>query len=88
MDSVGTRLRSERDKQKRTLSEIAESTCISSRYLQAIEEDDLTSLPGNFFYKSFVKQYCAALGVPYSSLENLVDPIASTRSRGPAAGTK
>src|SRR5258708_17068324 len=46
-----------------------------SLYLQAIEEDDLRSLPGNFFYKSFVKQYCATLGLSYSSLENLIDPL-------------
>jgi len=75
MDSVGTRLRSERTKQKRTLADIAEATRISSHYLQAIEEDDLRPLPGNFFYKSFVKQYCATLGLSYSSLENLVDPL-------------
>lgn len=73
MDSIGTRLRREREKQQRSLIEIADSTCISSRYLQAIEEDDMKPLPGNFFYKSFVKQYCSALNLPYSSIENLVD---------------
>jgi cytoskeleton protein RodZ len=73
MDSVGVKLRSEREKQQRSLSEIAESTCISSRYLQAIEEDDLKTLPGNFFYKSFVKQYCVVLGMEFSSVENLLN---------------
>ena len=45
------------------MSEIAEDLCITQRYLRAIEEDDLKSLPGTFFYKSFVKQYASLLGI-------------------------
>jgi cytoskeletal protein RodZ len=32
-------------------------------YLRAIEQDDVASLPGVFFYKSFVRQYAGLLGV-------------------------
>jgi cytoskeleton protein RodZ len=64
MTSVGEILRSARESQGRTMAEIAEELCITQRYLRALERDDLSNLPGTFFYKSFVKQYAAILGVP------------------------
>ena len=57
MTSVGEILRSARETQGRSLAEIAEELCITQRYLRALECDDLSNLPGAFFYKSFVKQY-------------------------------
>jgi cytoskeletal protein RodZ len=77
MDSVGQLLRREREGQKRNLSEIAKQTCIGTMYLSAIEGDDIEALPGFFFYKSFVKQYAAALGVDYSVVERQVDAAES-----------
>jgi len=46
------------------MAEIAEELCLTQRYLRALEQNDLKSLPGIFFYKSFVRQYAALLGVP------------------------
>jgi len=69
MHSVGEKLRNERQRQNRSISAIASETCISARYLEAIERDDLSVLPGGFFYKSFVKQYSSALGMDFSSVE-------------------
>jgi len=76
MSSIGQTLRDERVKQQLSLSEIATSTCISSMYLQAIEVDNVGALPGYFFYKNFVKQYAAALGVDYKTLEEGVARLA------------
>lgn len=64
MTSVGEILRSAREGQGRTAAEIAEELCITQRYLNALEKDDLNSLPGTFFYKSFARQYAALLGIP------------------------
>ena len=61
MTSVGEILRTERESQGREIAEIAEELCITQRYLRAIEQDDLKSLPGIFFYKSFVRQYARFL---------------------------
>src|ERR1700729_3247785 len=69
MTSVGEILRRERQAQGREMPEIAEDLCITQRYLQAIEEDDLKSLPGTFFYKSFVKQYASLLGLDEAGLQ-------------------
>jgi cytoskeleton protein RodZ len=68
MNSVGAILRAERERQGRETAEIAEELCITQRYLRAIEQDDLKSLPGSFFYKSFVRQYAAILCIEEKSL--------------------
>ena len=75
MNSVGTILRTERERQQRNMAEIAEELCITQRYLRAIEQDDLQSLPGSFFYKSFVKQYAAVLGVDDAILQPGVNAL-------------
>jgi cytoskeletal protein RodZ len=75
MNSVGAILRAEREGQGRETAEIAEELCITQRYLRAIEKDDLKSLPGSFFYKSFVKQYAAILGIDEKSLQAGVDAL-------------
>jgi cytoskeleton protein RodZ len=77
MTSVGTILRSARENQGRSLAEIAEELCITQRYLRALESDDLKSLPGIFFYKSFVKQYAAILSLPEALLQPGVDALTS-----------
>ena len=77
MNSVGEILRGAREGQGRTMAEIAEELCITRRYLQALECDDLSNLPGTFFYKSFVKQYAAILGVPERELQPGLDAIAA-----------
>src|SRR5262245_15781653 len=76
MNSAGNVLRSAREEQNRTLAEIADELCITQRYLRAIEEDDLATLPGVFFYKSFIKQYAALLGVDPKQIQPAVDAIA------------
>jgi len=83
MPSVGERLRAERENQNRTLAEIADDTRISIRHLQAIESDQLSSLPGAFFYKSFVKQYCTALGVDYAGFQSATNALAPVENEDP-----
>ncbi len=76
MISVGEILRSARETQGRGVAEIAEELCITQRYLRALESDDLSDLPGTFFYKSFVKQYAAVLGVPIKELQPGIELLA------------
>lgn len=79
MTSVGLVLRSAREKQGREVAEIAEGLCITQRYLRAIEQDDLKSLPGVFFYKSFVRQYAATLGVPDGEIQPALDSLVQSQ---------
>jgi cytoskeletal protein RodZ len=66
--TVGQRLRLRREEQKRTVAELSAETCITSRYLEAIEADDQKPLPGFFFYRNYVKQYARALGLDGNEL--------------------
>ncbi len=86
MTSVGETLRREREKQERVMAEIAEELCITQRYLRAIEEDDLKSLPGTFFYKSFVKQYASLLNLDKKKLQPGVDALTAIEEPLPLPG--
>jgi cytoskeleton protein RodZ len=72
MPSAGELLRSERTKRSRSLSDIAEATRISRRYLEAIEADHVQELPGEFFYKSFIRQYARALELDPATTDRIV----------------
>ena len=63
MGVFGDRLRREREMRGVTLEEISESTKISKRSLQAMEEEDFDLLPGGIFNKGFVRAYARFLGI-------------------------
>jgi cytoskeletal protein RodZ len=69
MSTIGETLRTQRENQGRQVTEIAEELCITTTYVRAIEHDDLKRLPGLFFYKNFVRQYAAILGVDQAQLK-------------------
>jgi cytoskeleton protein RodZ len=86
MTSVGKILKTERERQGRNIAEIAEELCITQRYLRSIEQDDLKSLPGSFFYKSFVKQYAAILGVDEASIRAGIEDLTAALEPVPLPG--
>ncbi len=63
MESLGARLKREREQRKITLDEISLSTKIGTRFLLAIEEEQFDQLPGGIFNKGFVRAYARYLGV-------------------------
>ncbi|MCL4855156.1 MAG: DUF4115 domain-containing protein, partial [Bryobacteraceae bacterium] len=69
MFAIGERLRGERLKRGLSIHEVAEKTKISSRYLEAIEAGEPGDLPGEFFYRSFVRQYANLLNIEVGELE-------------------
>jgi cytoskeletal protein RodZ len=44
-----------------SLQEIARTTKISTRYLEAIEKSDFSQLPGGVFTTSYIRQYARAI---------------------------
>src|ERR1035441_6582593 len=60
---VGETLRRERLNRHLDLQEISRELKISTRFLQAIENDQYDKLPGGVFAKSFVRQYARLLGL-------------------------
>lgn len=75
MESLGTMLRRARVAQGRDLAEVADQIKVHPRYLEALEADDLKSLPGGFFYKSFVRQYASALGMDPGRVEHALAQV-------------
>ncbi len=83
MTSVGSILREQRESQGRAIAEIAEELCITQHYLQAIEADDLTGVPGFFFYKNFARQYAAVLGVDAARIKTAIDALSEPEDPQP-----
>ena len=63
MGGFGEKLRRERELRGVSLREIADGTKISLRFLQALEDDRVETLPGGLFPRAFVKQYATFLGL-------------------------
>ena len=83
MQSLGAKLRLERERQNIGIGKIAEDTCISKRYIEAIEADDQTSLPGEFFYRAFVRQYSKYLGWDPDEIEKQINMVSSLPNSEP-----
>lgn len=73
MDSTGEILRRARNERHLTLDEVAVRTRINRKYLAAIESGDSAAIPGGFFYKSFVRQYAAALSTDDNNVAERVE---------------
>lgn len=78
MPTVGSVLRAERLRKGLTIDAISIETKISVFRLQALEADDLSSFASPFFYRSFVKQVAARLGVDEKSINDVVDSQAAS----------
>jgi cytoskeleton protein RodZ len=61
--SFGDHLRQAREERNMTLQEIAATTKIGSRSLQALEDERFDLLPGGIFNKGFVRAYARCVGL-------------------------
>jgi len=63
MASLGQELKRERELRGISLKEIADSTRISLKFLQALEEDRLEIIPGQFFVRAILRSYAKSVGL-------------------------
>jgi cytoskeleton protein RodZ len=61
--SIGETLRHQRTRLNIDLDSLSKNTRISRKHLEAIEADQPENCPAFFFYRSFVHQYAAAVGL-------------------------
>ena len=61
--AFGQNLRQAREARNITLQEVAASTKVSSRALQALEDERFDLLPGGIFNKGFVRAYARCVGL-------------------------
>ncbi len=65
--TFGGELRRQRELRKITLREVSESTKINLRYLEALENNDFTDLPGGAFTIGYVRAFARCIGVEETS---------------------
>lgn len=70
MASLGQDLKRERELRGISLEEISNSTKISLRQLEAVEQDHLDDLPGEFFIKAILKAYANCIGLEEDTVIN------------------
>lgn len=61
--TLGEKLRQAREERDISISEVAEQTRISPHYIEAIENDDYSTLPGGIFNKGFIKSFAKFVGI-------------------------
>ncbi|MCA1562291.1 MAG: helix-turn-helix domain-containing protein [Acidobacteria bacterium] len=79
-ESLGARLRQQREQQAIALLTIAEQTKIKPSLLEALERDDVSQWPSGIFRRAFIRAYAHAIGldpdlVVREFLEVYPDPI-------------
>ena len=63
MTELGNRLKEAREAKGLSLDDLQEITKIQKRYLVGIEEGNYEMMPGKFYVRAFIKQYCEAVGL-------------------------
>jgi len=81
MDTLGNYLREEREKQGRTLDDIARKTRISRTMLEAIEADQDTLLPPAAYLRGLLKLYARELGLSVEDVLAHMPQQTATRPR-------
>jgi cytoskeletal protein RodZ len=89
MDSLGSRLRYERERRQISLKSIAESTKIGITLLEGLERDDVSRWPSGIFRKCFIRSYAEAIGLKPDSVvrefvERYPDPLETQLAARPA----
>src|SRR5687768_8149039 len=80
LSTVGELLREARTERGFTLADAERETKIRQKYLSALEEDDVTSLPGPLYVRGFLRKYAMFLGMDPDELLMTYD-AQSTPSR-------
>ena len=68
MSSIGNILRTERETQGRTLTEVSKAVYIKTKYLSALEEENFAAIPGEVYVKGFIRAYASYLGMDGEAL--------------------
>src|SRR5215468_12487960 len=95
MTNFGGRLKQARESRGISLDQIAAETRISTRFLNAIENEQFNLLPGGIFNKGFVRAFAEKVGLnpdeavaAYERLVGAPHPIDPTPASTPAPARK
>ncbi|MBS4770763.1 DUF4115 domain-containing protein [Carnobacteriaceae bacterium zg-ZUI240] len=68
MSVFGEQLREKREKLGYSIEDISHITTIQSRFIVALEEENFDTIPGDYYVRSFVKQYATILKLDANKL--------------------
>ena len=93
-DSLGARLRQQRERQQIALASIAEQTKIGLSLLEGLERDDVLRWPTGIFRRAFIRAYAQAIGLEPDSVvrefleahPDSVEVVAPAPAAPPTAG--
>jgi cytoskeletal protein RodZ len=71
MESIGDKLRGEREQKGFTIEQIARDTNIAKRYLEALEKEDFAVFPGDPYLIGFLRNYAEYLGIDPDEMVSL-----------------
>ena len=58
-------LKETRESSGQKIEDVSRATCISSRYLAAIEEGDFSNIPADVYARGYIRVYANYLGVSF-----------------------
>jgi cytoskeletal protein RodZ len=73
VENFGLHLKHERELRGVSLKEIAESTRIHIRYLEALESNEFDNMPGEVFVKGYIRSYARVIGFDAEEMLNAYD---------------
>ncbi len=80
-NQMGEQLKAARLAKNLSLDDVQAATKIQARYLEAIENNNLSILPGDFYVRAFIRQYAIAVGLNPDDLLGETTPPSISRSR-------
>jgi transcriptional regulator with XRE-family HTH domain len=92
MATLSEQLKRERELRGVSLQQISEETRIGVRFLQALEDDRLEVIPGEFYRRSYLRAYARYLGLDEDRALNVYDfsrrekPASGETESGPGVG--
>ncbi|MFP7494016.1 helix-turn-helix domain-containing protein [Terribacillus saccharophilus] len=89
---IGAKLREARESKGMTLEDVQQRTKIQKRYLKAIEENNHSVMPGEFYTRAFIKEYAQTVGLDPDEVlelkeqksEAAVPPVKEEKSEAPS----
>ena len=73
VENFGLHLKHERELRGVSLEEIAESTRIHIRYLEALERNEFGDMPGEVFVKGYIRSFARVIGSDSEEMVNVYD---------------
>lgn len=79
-NQIGEQLKAARLAKNMSLDDVQQITKIQVRYLEAIESNNLSVLPGDFYVRAFIRQYALAMGLNPEDLLGETRPASISRT--------